>query len=287
MPDAALSLTELEVWSESFSQKLAIRPASQHKQCGVCVRHKAILKGLAGDRLGRQAQMHEYCNHLQRQYRDRCVYWSLRSQSRLLNPAPSGERVVSLILDGLDHSKMRFPRASCLVSKELGGFNRPNCDLTACIAHGYGVYLIMSVPFLPKDSNLSADVIMHVLHRIASDEAAKGSDFDLRSAHICIQSDNTSRECKNNTSIRLFAAAVGSHLVKKITYQCLVTGHSHEDVDQAFSTISGWIGQHAELHTVEDFRQCLADLLATSTFRPHDPMRYAEVVSSIRDWHLA
>ena len=35
------------VWATSFSGKLAIRGESQHAKCGICVRHKLILKNLA------------------------------------------------------------------------------------------------------------------------------------------------------------------------------------------------------------------------------------------------
>lgn len=275
-----------EVWSEGFAHKLAVRPASQHKVCSLCVRHKAILRKLADDRLGRQAQMKEYTSHLDKQYLDRCIYWSNRTQSRLRAPVPSGHRVLSLIVDGLDHSKMKWPRTAYLVSKEMDKFQRPNCDLTCSLVHGYGAFFFMSLPFVAKDSNLSADVVLHCLHKVSETEALKGSDFDLRSTEVCIQSDNTVREVKNMTSLRLYGLLVGAHKVKQITYSCLMSGHSHEDVDQAFSVVSSWLSQHSELHHPGDFKACLQALLNKPTFRPNEPGRHVEQVGCTRQWML-
>lgn len=138
-----------------------------------------------------------------------------RSQSRLRNLLPNGTQLVQLIIDGLDHSKTKVPRLPCLVSKDYSSFNRPTLDLTRCLAHLFAVYLFPSLPFVPKDSNLMSDVLMHVLHSLAE------GGLDLRSVDLRLQSDNTSRECKNNCVLRCAAGLVGLSRVKRFQLQNL------------------------------------------------------------------
>ena len=77
-----------------------------------------------------------------------------------------------------------------------------------------------------KGSNFCADCILHTVSRCA----ARGVDARCVSLHI--QSDNTSKEAKNNTQLRLAAVLTALHRVKGCDIQNLMTGHSHEDLDQ-------------------------------------------------------
>ena len=260
-----------------------MRPRSQHKQCSLCVKHKEIIKRLANDSHARAAQMKEYAGHLRRQYQDRTRYWSERSQSRLCQPIPSGERVICLVVDGLDHSKMKFPRADNIMSsKDMSQFNRPNLDLQACLCHGYGVFLLLTWPTVAKDSCLTADLLAHVLHEVASSDPS----IDFRSVALHLQSDNTTRETKNNGTLRLLASWVGGSLIKRSQYSCLMSGHSHEDIDQFFSVVSSWIQDQKLLETPEDFKATLEKMLQNKNLRPYEPLRKVDLINSVRDWTL-
>ena len=101
---------------------------------------------------------------------------------------------------------------------------------------------------------------------------------------IC-QSDNTSREVKNNVTARLFGTLVGLHKVKRMELRCLASGHSHEDVDQYFSAIGSEIERHQELATPDCFVQLLQAFHdREGGIRVHEPLRICQLVGATRDW---
>ena len=224
--------------------------------------------------------MKEYSAHLQKQYADRACYRSARSCSRL-RALPCGTPSVTMIIDGMDHSKFKYPRSPAIFSsKEMASFIRPNLDMTASIVHGHAVILALSEPFVPKDSNWCADLISHSLHSISS-------NLDLRGAEVIVQSDNTCREVKNNTCLRLLGSLTATHRVKRAELRNLVTGHSHEDVDQFFSVVSSHLEQSKLLETPQDFVQALQALLRNQAVRPNEPERKVIKVDQVRDWSLS
>ncbi|CAL1153220.1 unnamed protein product [Cladocopium goreaui] len=277
-----------EVWSKDFGSRLGIRPKSQHAQCAVCVRHRRLLKRLANDARGRSAQMQRYMKHLGRQYRDRTFYWKSRASSRLTT-LPDGSKTVCLITDAMDHSKFRFPRTALAASKEFSGFIRPTLDMSAVICHGHHVLLCCSLPHLKKDASWCCDLICHSLHLL-------GAKMDMREFEVICQSDNTSREVKNNVTARLFGTLVGLHKVKRMELRCLASGHSHEDVDQYFSAIGSEIERHQELATPDCFVQMLQAfhdreggirvhaMAAMLTHKKSRAFTLAPMASSVQHW---
>ena len=221
--------------------------------------------------------MQRYMKHLARQYSDRTCYWKSRACSRLAS-LPDGRKTVCLITDAMDHSKFKFPRTLVASSKEFSRFNRPCLDMSAVICHGHHVLLCSSLPHLKKDASWCCDLICHSLHLL-------GAKMDLREFEVIVQSDNTTRECKNNVTARLFGSLVGLHKVRRMELRCLASGHSHEDVDQYFSTIGSEIEQHQELATPD----CFVDMLQAfhdreTGMRPHEPLRISRLVGATRDW---
>ena len=270
-----------EVWGESFAAKLAIRPKTQHSTCHICVRHKCIIRKLAGDKRARDCQMAQLSKHLDKQYRDRVAYWKARSNSRMRLPLSSGYRSYCLIMDGLDHSKFRVPRSRVFASKEFASLHRPVMDFTGILVHGCAAFGILTETMTAKDSSLHVDLFYHALHRLAE----VGHDF--RSAEVVLQTDNTCRESKNSTMLRAMALAVGSHRMRRCELRNLMAGHSHEDVDQWFSVITSDIQAAPELHTPEDFENLMRKHLAKPENRPFEvDVREAFIVNSVRDWSL-
>ena len=77
-----------------------------------------------------------------------------------------------------------------MTGKDFAALPRPAMDVHGVLAHGYGVLLALSEPFTPKDSSWCADLLIHTIHRVAS------QGHDVRNMEIFIQADNTSREVK-------------------------------------------------------------------------------------------
>ena len=240
-----------------------------------------IIKKLGDDRAARDAQIKLYSAHLRKQYQDRVVYWESRSCSRLRSILPWGGYNLTVILDGVDHSKFRYPRSAVLRSKEFSTMNRPAMDVHGVLAHGHGAYLALSEPFTPKDSSWCTELLLHTLHRMRT---IRG--LDLRLFEVVIQSDNTSRECKNNSVLRAVGLLTGLHKIKRAELRCLMTAHSHEDVDSFFAHMLSFVEQRKEIHVPQAFVQTLKDYLSKPETRPQEEDKDAFMVHDIRDWQL-
>ena len=183
-------------WKIEFPH-LRFRAVSSHAQCSTCVHHRVLLRELAPYLYARRRQAELFHSHLMAQYRDRQVYWSLRGSSRL--------RVLGhlcVIQDGMDQVKFCFPQTPLARSKELATFIRPKLGIIGVIAHGFCLYFSVSNPEMPKDSSCMADLFCFVLTHLER----KG--VKLADTVIHLVSDNTSRETKNNTTLRLLTALV-------------------------------------------------------------------------------
>ena len=184
----------LEVWEENFSGLLRVRTAGKHKTCSECIKHKFIIKKLAGNRTAMAAQQKEWACHLDRQYSDRVQYWNCRASSRLGSFDAAGCQTLCVIVDSMDRSKWAIPRAAALGTKELGGLQRPVLDLTCMLAHGVACGVFMGDPRVTKGSSWTCEGLLHLL------DVLTRQGLDLRQCELIVQADNCSKECKSNVS---------------------------------------------------------------------------------------
>ena len=280
-PNMKLSLKSFtQIWVESFRDKLAIRPSSQHAKCSICIKHKCVIRKLGKDAGQRACQMRLLAAHLHKQYEDRTVYWANRSKSRL-PVLSSGLTSVTIIIDSIDHSKLRYPKAPFLeANKDYAGFQRPHLDLTCALVHGHGVYIFASEPYLPKNANWHIDLVGHLLERL-------GDKYNLQEAEINLQCDNTSRECKNNSMCRAFSAWTASAKIKRGQISCLLSGHSHEDIDQFFALLSNELQSQLDriMETPRDILRAIQEWLDRNPqVRPHEKERVVMQVDACREW---
>lgn len=184
------------VWYQDFGEILQFRPTSSHAICATCVRHKLIIKSMSSHLRARQAQVELFAAHLRSQYSDRITYWDLRAQSRLRNHTD-----VLVILDGMDQAKFQYPRSDLWKSKDLQGLQRPKAHVTGAIIHGRGIVFAISPADMRKDANSSIELLAFCLQLLSK-------ELDLSKVTFHIQSDNTSREVKNNIVLRWLGAMV-------------------------------------------------------------------------------
>ena len=76
---------------------------------------------------------------------------------------------------------------------------------------------------------------------------------DVRGCEIQLQMDNCGRENKNNSLCRLAGILTGSGRCYRMQLNFLESGHSHEDIDQYFSSLSNLIESRREIHTPDQF----------------------------------
>ena len=86
--------------------------------------------------------------------------------------------------------------------KDLATLIRPKLGIVGIIAHGFGVAFTVSNPQHAKDSSCMAEIFCHMLTRL------ERQGVRLSDTVVHLISDNTSRETKNSTTLRLLSCLV-------------------------------------------------------------------------------
>ena len=265
-------------WHQEFAH-LRFRPTTSHAACATCLHHKLVIRELSNHIAARQKQTDLLAEHLMAQYRDRVSYWAVRGESRLGCSGGSGG-TLCCILNGMDQAKFSWPRSSLLNAKDLGTLQRPRLHVAGMLLHGHGIFFSVSHADHPKDSSLSAEFLAIALTRM------ERLGLDLSRYHLHVQSDNTTREVKNSTFLRLLAALTSHKIVASATLANLRSGHSHEDVDQSFGSLALFLVRHAkQAETLSDFQR-IVQQWADGAQRPHERRRVVLQIDQHRDWPL-
>ena len=263
-----------------FRDLLFIRPKTQHGKCNQCLRHKLLLRKLKNKPLARQGQLLLFKQHLARQYRDRCEYWKNRSDSRT-GMRDDGYISITCIVDSIDHSKFQYPKSLGLTGKEFATMVKPTLQTTCVIAHGYGCYLYLSEPHVTHDSSWTCEVVAATLHSLAT-------HFEINWRKVCLilAGDNSSKELKNNSILRMLSALTASERIHSASLCTLESGHSHEDVDQYFSSLASEVARLTELHSPVDYVTSLQKWMNTCNLRRDEKVKEVKLVDRVRDWTL-
>lgn len=94
---------------------------------------------------------------------------------------------------------------------------------------------------------------------------------------------NSTKEC---SEIYELAPVLNPGTIKEACLSSLRSGHSHEDVDQAFGRLASFLVKRGHsCETPDDFQQVIKQFLQESVF-PHEPLsnRYCVKLDQTRDW---
>jgi hypothetical protein len=69
-------------------------------------------------------------------------------------------------------------------------------------------------------------------------EASSSSSFKPLPKHLVLQMDNSAKDNKNQTMLAFSSDLVARGIFETVTMSFLMTGHTHEDIDAAFSKVS-------------------------------------------------
>lgn len=259
-------------WCSEYSH-MKFRTTSSHSVCTICTRHKLLIREFCGHVAARQKQQQLLSKHLREQFLDRSLYWEKRGLSRL------GQCFeVTLIIDSMDQQKFSYPRGETYKAKDLSTFVRPRSHVTAVLCHGHFVLITVAEHNLPKNANCMTEILGHSLTLL------RRKGLDTTKLRLRIHSDNTVRECKNNIVLSWLGSLTGRGLIAGGALACLRSGHSHEDVDQAFGNLSYFMarkGRYAR-HTgdfVVLIRQWLQELK-----RPFEKEKFCVKLDELRNW---
>lgn len=147
-------------------------------------------------------------------------------------------------------AKFRCPRSNeMFTSKQFEKNWRPTCHLVCCIVHGVlEAYYIMDHD-CKKSSDMNLTVICRTLDhafRILEQRGVKPP------AHICVQTDNTAREQRNQHTFMFFSWAVAKGLWGSASPMFYLPGHSHNECDQRFVPVAAALLRSDSLETPDD-----------------------------------
>lgn len=118
--------------------------------------------------------------------------------------------------------------------KTFGQFIRPCLGCTMILLHGFAALVCVSEPHLAHDSSWTCEIVSHALNVLKS----QFPNIDVRKVHLSCHGDNSSKELKNNSLLRLLSACVSQRRLHSASLSTLMSGHSHEDIDQCFSSLT-------------------------------------------------
>ena len=229
LPTVALQ-TFTKIWSHDQSlTKIVVTPKrSGFPECSDCgsFRRRLEVPGLSKSAIAEIKA--ERKAHLDLQRGERKAYADHRE---LAHRFP--ERYCCIILDGMELSKSTVPRmARELKSTECVPMNARFVQrLLGVKIHHNGETRHLGYVFPPWVGGGSANAICEVVMRVIEEIGAQ------RPTHLFVQVDNCS-ENKCKTLLALADLLVERNIFEKVQFNFLVVGHTHEDIDQWFSTFS-------------------------------------------------
>jgi hypothetical protein len=153
------------------------------------------------------------------------------------------DQYMSLIIDGMDQNTTWVPKFKQSVKGIESRFIKTH--LCGVLVHGIGLYCHVWIDAHHKhDSNQVVTSIMEVIK-------------DVKRRHgrlppyLRIQADNCGRENKNVYILALCGTLVALGIFKEIQLSFLIVGHTHEDIDQRFSTISSAL-KRQDIHSLKE-----------------------------------
>eukprot|EP00438_Fugacium_kawagutii_P009201 Skav234293 [mRNA] locus=scaffold2271:187829:189208:+ [translate_table: standard] len=261
-------------WCQDFSM-LKIRKGFKHHCCTVCLKHKALIRQLAHDLVSRDKQRALWQRHIDSQYEDRCYYWDLRTQSRLLR------RPIILICDAADQAKFCWPRNKAFRAHQFDSMVRPRLHIVGLIVHGYLDLLAVSHCDVHTGGSSTVELMSWVLTRLKSDGVS------LKGRELYFQLDNAASSNKNITLFTWMACLSALTGLSKCVALFLRSGHSHEDIDQQHGQMASWTANRlGAAETVDDFingPNGLREFL-TCLSRPYERGRHVLFFDEMRNW---
>ena len=232
------------VWKE-WADHLSFDSFASHSRCDRCSELRAAMLSAANAAIKVQ-RASELKEHLGEQWLDRLVYWRMRQTGR----EPDGEWLV-LIADGADQAKFRIMKAARW-PKAFDRVHRPRVQMIGCWVHGHECSFSMREEDVQKGSNYVIEVIVRALGRVLAERRRQGR---RRPINLWIQTDNASGENKNQFLERFCAVLVDRGIFHMVVHAFLEVGHTHEDIDAIFSTLSGYLGSQLAWDTPHEMAE--------------------------------
>ena len=274
-PDYTISISQFyNIWSTSFKH-VKIPVHTRLGRCDDCSNIQKELKNIQSEE-GKNEWKRRKQQHLQLVREER----RFLSERKLLAKT-NKETYHHLIIDGMTMIYMPniqpIPKGICCIffkidikgsTQEL----RMKFHMTGIIDHSYGKRRLFITPeTIAGGANLTCSVLWNHLSMILNPN-------ESHTPHLQIQFDNCFRENKNLIMFGFASLLVHHNIYKTVTLSCLIQGHTHEDIDQMFSTWSRYYWTHT-LETFNEIQSFINSAYPTVETRPS-----VHFMSSIWNW---
>ena len=247
--------TLYRVWKERWARFLPFRNVGQGKRCKVCARISE--ERVRATTLQEKADIiDEKSAHVQEVMADRNVSsrGARMAERDAQSPTPDGQgQVLKVVIDGMDQAKFKCPR-NLASSAELECLWRPQLHVVGAIVHGHvEAYYIMDAD-LAKDANMNCTVLSRTFDVVHVKASKPGSGHALP-RNLIVSADNTARESKNQHFANFSGYLVGTERFDCVENQFLKTGHTHNELDQRFSSVATALSRAPSLEDKEEFAE--------------------------------
>ncbi|XP_053378700.1 uncharacterized protein LOC128548244 [Mercenaria mercenaria] len=125
--------------------------------------------------------------------------------------------------------------------------------ITGVLSHGHNLFMnYVDLLEYPHDPNLTINILLKSLLKIVK---TKGSLPPI----LFLQADNCRRENKNKYVFAFLELLVRQRIFREVYFSVLIVGHTHEDIDAAFSKISRSLKKKSA-ETLPDLLQCIPNV---------------------------
>ena len=211
------------LWKLKFDNVLIPRQVRMGV-CVVCANLKSMIKGAKSDDSQKDIFKRSLMEHRDSQAKERIKAMHHRDKA-LKFPG----RYMCLMIDGMDQKKTCLPHFARL-PKDITEECLVQMHLVGCLSYNKVVkpWVFFTYPNVHADPNLTITIIQRVLL------AWVGPLPPV----LYVQLDNTARENKNSSVFGYLTMLVHKGLFKKVKVNFLLVGHTHDHIDQMFSTFS-------------------------------------------------
>ena len=231
------------MWHMQYTH-VQIPPHSRFSKCQICWEYRTCSEASTTNPTQKQLVREHLNLHQALQVEEQRDYWKAKNNA-ILYPNES----MCLIVDGMDQNTTMVPKLRQAVEGIEGRYVKTH--LCGMLVHGEGLYSDVWIDSHHKhDSNQVVTSIMHVISDVRT---RRGGKLPLV---LHIQADNCGRENKNQYMFAFCAVLVGLRYFAKVYLSFLLVGHTHEDIDQRFSVISGTL-KHQDIDSLQELLELI------------------------------